>query len=635
MSAFALVWNVGGDQVGDAQIDLLAELLQHRAFDSMQVQRLGEVAIVHARLVTDRESRLDDGLAVDPASGVVVVAAARLDNREVIDRAQAIGAGAARSDPRRLLDWYLAEQPWGKLIGDFAAVVWDPRRRALVAVRDQLGVRPLYHGRVGHTIMVASEIRAFGAIEGAFVEIDEAGLVDRLQRHAELREHTVYKAIRRVPAASSAELHVDHTTVRRYWELDVSRRTTGTFDELAVEARRLVDQAIRCRMGTDGPVAAELSGGLDSSAIVGAAQRLVETDRTLAGRLIAVSLLHPGLRCDEEEYIRAVVDLCGVEWAGFDGTVPLDADYVRREAAFTADVPVYTHLAGHQQMRRHIRESGAAIVLTGQGGDTIFDVTSGYLADLLAGGRLPTLVRHLRRRRAAGWGSIPTSVVRHVVRPALPGWAERLVERARGGYRPPWIPEPAHQRWARQLLTATPAWEIDPLDRAAAFRRACWTPASLAAHFETMDRLGGRVGLEFRHPLFDLRLVEFAAGIDAEVHTDGSRSRRLQRAAFADVYPDEVVGRDSKAEFSATVQIAIEAHLDGEYRLPALEARELVVGTELVARFLMNHEVIEGKRALGVAMHSTGDGLMAERWISWQATGDHCTRGLTRRIFDA
>ena len=170
MSAIALLWNTDSSPIPDSQLAKLADLLRHRGPDGLTVRTMGdhgEVGLVHAKLTTDRTSLADDGLAVDGPSGTVAVSAARIDNRREVD--DSLGpTSVVRNDSARLLGWYLAGRRCAPPLGDFAVALWNPRRAEVVAVRDQIGVRPLYYAMVGHTFLVASEIRAFAALPGAF-----------------------------------------------------------------------------------------------------------------------------------------------------------------------------------------------------------------------------------------------------------------------------------------------------------------------------------------------------------------------------------------------------------------------------------------------------------------------------------
>ena len=124
-----------------------------------------------------------------------------------------------------------------------------------------------------------------------------------------------------------------------------------------------------------------------------------------------------------------------------------------------------------------------------------------------------------------------------------------------------------------------------------------------------------------RHPFFDIRLIEFVAGIEEAVHTDGAATRRLQRRALRGVYPDSVAARSSKAEFSPSVQIATASHCDGQYRLPVTTARGLVVAGQLERAFTANAAVERSGSGDYAATHSVGNGLMIERFLDWRQSG--------------
>jgi asparagine synthase (glutamine-hydrolysing) len=184
-----------------------------------------------------------------------------------------------------------AIEAWGlepalrRFAGMFALALWDRQRRTLHLVRDRLGKKPLYVALCGHSLLFASELKAFHAFPGFSPSIDR-GALSLYLRHGYVPDpYCIYEAVAKLPPASMLTLHPDdlpqevgveelRRRARPYWSaLEVARH--GQADPLTLGERQAADAldrqlriAVAERMIADVPLGAFLSGGIDSSAVV-------------------------------------------------------------------------------------------------------------------------------------------------------------------------------------------------------------------------------------------------------------------------------------------------------------------------------------------------------------------------------
>jgi asparagine synthase (glutamine-hydrolysing) len=219
------------------------------------------------------------------ASGRVITADARIDNRAELLNALDLPASEQVGDGELILRAYLA---WGedcvqRLAGDFAFAVWDPARQRLFCARDRLGMRPFYFGQFDERLLFASSALAITRAVSPRPALNEARVADFLVGEIEGidKEVTFFNGIHRLPPASS--LVCAERTARIIRESHAFKLA----DPLAAKPSAIrnlfrveFEQAVSRCLVSDRPVASMLSGGVDSSTIVGVAATLQKQGNT-------------------------------------------------------------------------------------------------------------------------------------------------------------------------------------------------------------------------------------------------------------------------------------------------------------------------------------------------------------------
>lgn len=497
------------------------------------------------------DARLDDRSAVMDALGVPPPQRPDLTDAELILRAFARWREAC---PQHLL-------------GDYAFAVWDLRRRMLFCGRDHVGGRPLYfatesasHARDRAAFLFASTPRALLAAPGVSPRLDESVVAARLASpRPDTRSRTCYRAVRKVPAghclivqaevprpmgngAKTNATSVGGTRRRlvRHWRPEeVPAAKPASDDTHAEQFLTLLEQAVGDRLA-GGPVGVHVSGGLDSSSIA------VHAARALRRRGLApppaFSWLPPLPNsapepANEREY--ALVEaVCRQERLDVFHGAPSAQDVgsvLRRDGTLSSDVP----FAEPVTLRR-AAAMGVRVLLSGAGGDDCVSFNGrGHWESLLLRGRWRALAAEWRAEQRAAWRLLAQTVV-PLAHPALP----MAIGRWRSG-------RAARRRWfiapgfARRT---TP--QVVPMTRTVGVRRTqlAFLQDGRLGFQEHWQALGSEHGIEYRFPLLDRRLVEFALSLPPNQFRRPGGDRWLMRHAHRNTLPRAVCWNRRKAD---------------------------------------------------------------------------------------
>jgi asparagine synthase (glutamine-hydrolysing) len=163
------------------------------------------------------------------------------------------------------------------LRGMFAFAIWDTQKKTLFAARDRLGKKPFVYATVGSTFLFASELRALLKHPGIHKEIDYGSIDLYLTYQYIPSPRTIFQQIQKLPPAHSLLWEKGEVTVKRYWEPRFLPKTSMSFNEASAQMMAKLREATKLRMISDVPLGAFLSGGKDSSIIVGLMSELSST----------------------------------------------------------------------------------------------------------------------------------------------------------------------------------------------------------------------------------------------------------------------------------------------------------------------------------------------------------------------
>jgi asparagine synthase (glutamine-hydrolysing) len=523
----------------------------------------GPIALGHCALNATPLSGTDRMPLLDEAAGLGLSFDGRIDNRdELISQLDTSGF-----DPAALTDAELvlaAYRKWGDespehLLGDFSYAIWDQPRKRLFCARDHLGVRPFFFALVDDTFICATEISALLELPGLKREIDLAFVAARLTRKCIEIDDTLYRQISRLPMAHCMTVSQGDVRRRRYWDIDSGKQIRyRTDDEYGEHFRELFFDAVTRRLRSNGPVAAMLSGGLDSSGIVCTAQRIRQEQHIREPRFETFSMVFDRLSlCDERPFINEVIRSSGVTANFHVG----DRDLAEAAIARRKIHPglLYTPQASFLSvMFDRIKAGGFSVLLDGKGGDELAGDGFRHLKGLMLSGKWLALAALVRE--SAGNLEIPPrqlffeQLFRPLVRTAIPLRVRtvyrQLKSLVQGNPKSGIVLEGALD-WtgARALIDAPPripefASPIHSDMYSAIFTG--WGPGIMTEQYELLVACSG---IELRQPFRDRRLVEFAFAVPPEQLWRDARSRFAFRTAMKALLPEKVRHRQGKGAF--------------------------------------------------------------------------------------
>ncbi len=242
--------------------------------------------------------------------------------------------------------------------------------RELFLARDRFGARPLYLAELGGDLCFASECKALLRHPAARRELDPAALVESFTTWAILPDRSSFKGIRELaPAhyliAGSGGIRAE----RRWWDIDFSpdtARAAESEDELVDELREVLEDATRIRLRADVPVAAYVSGGLDSSAIAAFTRRLNREE------LFSFGLTFRDERFDEREHQAQIAAALGTTLTQVEVDAPDIAELLPRAIELWEKPTLRTAPAPLLALSGAVRQAGLKVVLTGEAADELF-----------------------------------------------------------------------------------------------------------------------------------------------------------------------------------------------------------------------------------------------------------------------
>jgi len=464
----------------------------------------------------------------------------RIDNREDLARALGIGRFAGLPDSVILA---AAWEKWGEdavhhLLGDFAIAVWDDHRGSLTLACDQaMGGRPFYYHATDDRIAFSTNLAALLRVPDVPRDLDPQSLAGAAQWRWPRDGATCFREIRQLTAGGRLRWAAGRCTVDRYWQPDWSRRVRFRRDADYVDAaRELLDRAVAAHSRVVGPLVCELSGGLDSTAVVATAarqhpERPIYTVTAVSDDGAIMPREAPSAFHDEWARVQAVAALYPNVTALRVPAMPMQAGMANPQRQFAS-----TGLPGPNPFdsswfdpaRAEAAALGARSVLVGASGNLTFSsAATTHLTDLAASGRWLALLGNAVRLAQEPGGARMAGLLRHAGRdawsgvpaPRGPDLGPAITARYRPGVAAALPPAPTHLAAERQGM----------FEGLAEARRVANVIAR-ALH-----------GVETRDPLGYLPLVEFCFAIPPEQYLLDGVPRALARRVLSDRLPPHVV----------------------------------------------------------------------------------------------
>jgi len=482
-----------------------------------------------------------------------------------------------------------AWEEWGEAAvkrfrGMFAFALWDERQQLLWLVRDRMGKKPLYYLLDDDRLVFASEIKAILEMPGVSRELDMTALSDYLSLLYIPSPKTIFKSIRKLPAAHQLVIGRDRADLSAYWDLSFNARYGEPESRIIDELLGLLEEATRMRMISDVPLGAFLSGGVDSSAVV--AMMAKGSNRPVMTNSISFSVA----KYNEVEYARQVAALYGTDHREFHVTP--EAVRVIEKLAWHYDEPFADSSAVPTYYVSETARQRVTVALSGDGGDENFAGYRRYWFDLRENLARNLMPAPLRRPVFTALGRLypkadylpqifrGRAFLSNLARDPVDAYffsvsafedadkARTLGEdvlRQLGGYR---SSDLFHETYRR-------AQASDHLSKLQYLDIKTYLCEDILTK---VDRASMAVSLEVRCPILDHVFMEYAAGIPGELKLVGREGKHIFKKALRGLLPDDVLYR-SKMGFGVPVSEWLRRDLR-DY------ARGLVLDGEATRRYL-------------------------------------------------
>lgn len=496
-----------------------------------------------------------------------------------------------------------------RLNGMFDFALWDARRRRLLIGRDRLGVKPLYVLQDWQRLAFASEAKALLALPGVSGELDQRVVGDYLHLGYVAAPDCIFKGIRKLPPATLLAVEDGKVREWRYWRLPERSLQGVSESEWVARVRSQLDESVRMQMVSDVPIGAFLSGGVDSSAVVGLmARHSAQPIRTYA---IGFAGGEAEALYNELPYARRVAELFSTSHREI--LVRPDVVALLPKLLWHMDEPLSDTAFITTFLVSEFARQDVKVILSGVGGDELFGGYRRYLGGHYAN-RYRRLPAWLRRSASFAAERLPAdrhsgflntlrlakgflasaemapderyrSYLQVLGRPAV---ANLLIEPAGVG------PDPLTRAFAA-------AGNDDELNRMFAVDAETQLPDDLLL---LTDKMSMAVSLECRVPLLDHQLVELAATMPAAIKVREGRLKYAMKAALADLLPEDILNR-KKRGFGTPMGAWLKREL-----APVL--RRLLAPQVVDSRGLFRHAVVDRLRADHEANRIDGtDSLLA------------------------
>lgn len=565
------VWNSDGIPIPPVVLDRMTDVLRHRGPDGLgiyyrQYENGSGVALGHRRLAIIDLAGGQQPLCNEDGAIWITFNGEIYNYRELRRDLESRGhAFRTDSDTETIVHLYEdhGEQCFKYLRGMFAIAIWDTKQQSLLLARDRLGEKPLVYQLQDGRLSFASEIKSLLQIPSTKRQVDPEAMNQYLTFGYVPHPRTMFLGIQKLPPAHFAKFKGGQFTMERYWEPIWSHEDQRPVSELQEELREELLESIRLRLRADVPIGAFLSGGIDSTVIVGLMQELlphptktftmgfedIDYDETPFAKQAAEHL--------GSEHYELVVDPASAN------LLPTLTWHFDEPFGDSSAIPTFG-LA--KATRAHVK-----VAFTGDGGDEIF---SGYpryrtIERLQQFDRLPRMVRSLLATPA--WQMLPGEDGQSAVMARLRFRMGILGQDSDSRYIH-WISHFQESRLARLLSKNFQQQIFERSDEKIhrAFQVSKRSPGTRAMQCDLQtylpDDLLAKVditsmahGLECRSPFLDHHVVEKALAIPFAHHLDRTVVKPMLTRTFSRLIPKRLQRR-GKQGFS----VPLDAWFRGE-----------------------------------------------------------------------
>ena len=440
------------------------------------------------------------------------------------------------------------------LRGMFAFAIWDSKEKKLFLARDRFGIKPLIYYDMGGRLLFASETKAIVQDDSVNRDIDFEAVHYYLTYLSVPSPLTIYKAIKKLPPASILVCQDGKVAEKKYWSIEPKKLGCNDIEEYGDAFYKLLKDSIKMQLMSDVPLGAFLSGGIDSSSIVGLMSQL--SSRPVK----TFSIGFEEKEFDELKYARLIAKRFKTE---HHELIMMPKDIGRMEdLIWNLDEPHADSSALASYLVSKLAAPNVKVALTGVGGDELFGGYHAYLADKLS--IYYSIVPKMLTRRA-----IPGLISLIKLDSQKPSGTRRILRFLRSSHLPS---RKRHIRWMSllgfddeekdELYSDFLKDQIRSLDSSAVADEYFNEAEAAGLDFlnsamfvdlctylnndvlQQVDRMTMASSIEARVPFLDHKLVEFAFSVPSNLKVKGLSLKYLVRQSMKGLLTDEIIDRE-------------------------------------------------------------------------------------------
>ncbi|NDP27146.1 MAG: asparagine synthase (glutamine-hydrolyzing) [Flavobacterium sp.] len=460
------------------------------------------------------------------------------------------------------------------LNGQFAFAIWNNKKKECFFARDRVGIRPLFYSNINGTLVFGSEIKSLFEFPGITRHFSPEALKEVFTFWTTLSPRTLFEGVSELPPGHCAWYRNGRLEIKKFWSLKYATTSTlfnGTPDEALDQFKYLLSDSVALRLRSDVPVAAYLSGGLDSSVTTALIKKAAP------GHLNTFSIGFAENVFDETKYQNEVSQYFQTNHKSIVCSASDIADWFPK-VVWHSEIPLLrTSPAPMIGLSKLVHEHGIKVVITGEGAD-----------EALAGYNIfkETLIRQF-------WARQPQSKIRPLLLKKLYPYLPNISQASQGmlrmffGYKLEETDSPVYSHLLRWQNTSNiqkhfttdlneHLKDYNPIEQYTEMIRPDVEGISSLAKAQLIetnvfmsgyllssqgDRMAMANSVEGRYPFLDYRLLEFAGSLPDEFKLKGMNEKFLLKELMKNEIPKSVLNRHKQA-----------------YRAPILEA---FIGTKV------------------------------------------------------
>jgi len=454
-----------------------------------------------------------------------------------------------------------------KMNGQFAIALWDKRTKELILIRDRVGIRPLFYTQKNGELYFGSEIKALVEHPDIDANLSAESLSQIFTFWTTITPNTAFEGIYELPPGHYMRYKKgSKVDIQPYWELSYSKEneySSLSFDEAMEQFKEILLDSVKIRLRADVPVAAYLSGGIDSTVTTSLIRDVVPD------MLQTFSVGFADKDFDESDYQNLASKYYSTKHTGFKIQSSEIAE-IFPEVIWHSEIPILrTSPAPMYSLSKRVRESNIKVVITGEGAD---EMLAGY-----------NIFKESKIRRF--WAKQPDSKLRPLLLKKLYPYIPQISNANSTflkfffGYKLSDTNSPIYShmlRWnngnhikkyfSQEIINQLDGYNpvenlINQIDNKLNdydfLAKAQWLETNIFMSGYLLSSQGDRMGMansvEGRYPFLDYRLIEFCNNLNPDFKLNGLNEKHLLKKVASGRIPEQILNR-SKQAYRAPIQ---------------------------------------------------------------------------------